>query len=80
MQTELKEAMDLSDFEPIETAPRDGTKVLVACDAHPEFGAHLMGWSKARTRWEGWAFALMRKVPTLWDEVQPQPTHWKPDN
>lgn len=72
--------MDLSNFEPIESAPLDGTKVIVACEGHPEFGAHLMGWSKIHRRWEGWAFALMRKVPTWWDESQPQPTHWKPAN
>lgn len=72
--------MDLSNFEPIESAPRDGTSVIVACEGHPEFGAHLMGWSNAHRRWEGWAFALMRKVPTWWDETQPQPTHWKHAN
>lgn len=69
--------MDLSSFEPIESAPRDGTKVIVVCERRPEFGAHLMGWSNARNRWEGIAFALMRKVPTWWDESQPQPTHFK---
>ena len=73
-----KKAMDLSSFTPIETPPRDGTKVLIVCEKHPEFGAHLMGWSQARRRWEGWAFALMRKVPTWWDESRPQPSHWKP--
>lgn len=69
--------MDLSEFKPIEMAPRDGTAVIVACDEHPEFGAHLMGWSSANRRWEGQAFALLRKVPAWWDEQQPQPTHFK---
>lgn len=69
--------MDLTDFEPIENAPRDGTRVIVACEGHPEFGAHTMRWSNARHRWEGQAFALMRKVPSWWDESQPQPTHFK---
>ncbi len=72
--------MDLNNFEPIESAPRDGTKVFVACEGRPEFGAHLMGWSKARRRWEGLAFALLRKVPSWWDESQPQPTHFKRAN
>lgn len=72
--------MDLSNFEPIESAPLDGTTVIIAREGHPEFGAHLMGWSNANSRWEGWAFALMRKVPTWWDESQPQPTHWKHAN
>lgn len=70
--------MDLSTFFPIDTAPRDGTPVILICDTHPEFGAHVMAWSKSRKRWEGWALALVRKVRTWWDESQPQPTHWKP--
>ena len=70
-------AMNMSDFAPIESAPRDGTKVIVACEGHPEFGVHVMGWSSANRRWEGQVFALMRKVPTWWDESQPQPTHFK---
>ena len=69
--------MDLSDFEPIESAPQDGTPVILACDAHPEFGAHVMAWSTANKRWEGWAFGVVRKVKTWWDVGQPQPTHWK---
>lgn len=69
--------MDLTDFEPIERAPRDGTLVIVACDGHPEFGAHVMGWSNANRRWEGQVFTVMRKVPSWWDESQPQPTHFK---
>ena len=72
--------MDLSSFSTIASAPLDGTPVLVACDKHPEFGVHLMGWSKQAKRWEGWAFAVVRKVRTWWDEAQPQPTHWKRPN
>lgn len=34
----------------------------------------------ARAIFQPWAFALMRKVPTWWDETQPQPTHWKHAN
>lgn len=70
-------AMDLTEFEPIESAPRDGTLVVLACYGHPEFGAHVMGWSRVNCRWEGRVFALMRKVPSWWDESQPQPTHYK---
>ena len=69
--------MDLTDFEPIERAPYDGTLVIVVCDRHPEFGEHVMGWSSANRRWEGQVFALMRKMPSWWDESQPQPTHFK---
>jgi len=69
--------MDLSTFDPIDAAPRDGTPVIVACERHPEFGQHVMGWSSANRRWEGRAFALLGKLPTWWDESQPQPTHFK---
>ncbi|TXH00081.1 MAG: hypothetical protein E6R08_01190 [Nevskiaceae bacterium] len=69
--------MDLTDFNQIATAPLDGTPVFVACEQHPEFGVHVMEWSKRNNRWEGWAYATVRKVRTWWDEAQPQPTHWK---
>ncbi|MBV7542209.1 hypothetical protein [Acidovorax sp. sic0104] len=59
--------MDLNEFEPIERAPRDGTPVILACEGHPEFGSQLMAWSGANRRWEGHAFALLRKVPSWWD-------------
>ncbi len=69
--------MSVEGFLPIEQAPRDGTPVLVTCESHPEFGTHLMMWSKKNSRWEGWAFAVVRKVRTWWDETQPQPTHFR---
>jgi len=68
---------NLAGFLPIEKAPRDGTLVILVSEGHPEFGAQVMGWSHTRCRWEGQAFALMLKVPTWWDEFQPQPTHFK---
>lgn len=70
--------MDLSTFRRIESAPLDGTPVQLVCERHPEFGVHVMAWSTANRRWEGWAFAMVRKVRTWWDVAQPQPTHWKP--
>lgn len=69
--------MDLTSYNLIESAPRDGTPVILVCESHPEFGAHVMAWSKANNRWEGWAFAIARRVKTWWDVAQPQPTHWK---
>lgn len=38
---------------------------------------HLMGCSNARNRWKGLPFALMRKVPSWWDESEPLPTYFK---
>jgi hypothetical protein len=69
--------MSLEGFLPIDEAPRDGTPVLLACETNPELGTHLMMWSSKNKRWEGWAFAVVRKVRTWWDEAQPQPTHFK---
>lgn len=43
MEIERKHAMDLSNFEPIESAPRDGTSVIVACEGHPEFVKESLG-------------------------------------
>ncbi len=42
--------MNLADFQPIDMAPLDGTPVLVTCEAHPELGAHVMGWSTKAQR------------------------------
>jgi len=65
------------EWQPIKTAPRDGTPVRLKCDARPDFGEHCMAWSR-RNRWEGRAFAICRSVATWWDEAAPQPTHWQP--
>jgi len=61
---------------PIESVPRDGTLVHVKCEPHPEFGEHTMWWDPAHKRWAGYAFTVMRRVDTWWDEAAPQPTHW----
>lgn len=37
----------------------------------------MMMWSSKNKRWEGWSFAVVRKVRTWWHEAQPQPTHFK---
>jgi hypothetical protein len=67
----------MSAWQPIETAPKDGTPVRLKCEAHPEFGEHLMWWEAKSERWECDLYAPMRKVRAWWDLEQPQPTHWK---
>lgn len=64
------------DWQAIESAPRDGTPVQLKCETHPEYGEHLMYWDARRRRWAGYAFAVMRRVDTWWDEEAAQPTHW----
>lgn len=64
-------------WQPIETAPRDGTVVRLKCAARPEFGEHAMKWSQFRMRWEGVIFAPMRRIYIWWDEKAEQPTHWR---
>lgn len=65
-------------FEPIETAPKDGTIVVLTCQSKPEFGEHVMAWSKSRNRWEGMHFGYIGSTPTYWDTEIEQPTHWRP--
>ena len=65
----------LGDWQPISTAPMDGRTILVRNKNYPN--AHAMGWSSARKRWEGMAFAPMRSVPTWWDENAEQPDEWR---
>lgn len=64
-------------WEPIASVPKDGTIVWLKCEHKPEYGNHLMEWSKRRKRWEGTVFAPCRRIKTWWDEDVEQPTHWK---
>ncbi len=61
------------DWQPITTAPVDGTPIVLKCESRPDFGSHVMAWSQRRKRWEGEAFAMVRVVPTWWDEAAEQP-------
>jgi hypothetical protein len=71
----LRTSAGLGDWQPISTAPLDGRVILVRCKKFPN--AHAMGWSSVRKRWEGMAYALMRAVPTWWDETAEQPDQWR---
>lgn len=65
-------------FNPIDTAPRDGTAVYVLREDRPLWGSHLLGWNPKSKRWEGMSFATMGPLKIFWDTKLVQPTHWLP--
>lgn len=64
----------MSEWQPIETAPRDGTIVRVWRE---EFGEFVMAWNDKRSRWEGKHWGPIRALSIWWDIDAPQPTHWR---
>lgn len=69
----------MSDWQPIATAPKDGTVVLLANDAHPEMGVHAMAWKAEMGHWEGHQFTPGTHGARFWDrDATNQPTHWQP--
>lgn len=67
-------------WQPIETAPKDGTRVIVG---HPEMTSTVSrwgGWSELRAdgsldnRHLGWTNTAAMGLGLL----KPQPTHWQP--
>ena len=68
--------MSESEWNTIDSAPKDGTTILLMCFGEPQFGEHALFWRNGR--WEGIAFAVLGVVTTIWDQDKPQPTHWRP--
>ena len=66
----------MGDWQPISTAPKDGTLVVLKCEHRPEYGEHVLKWS--HQKWNGMWFTPMRRIRVFWDEHAEQPTHWKP--
>jgi hypothetical protein len=60
----------MSDWLPIESAPRDGTKVLVGCNWHPMFVVASFKNGKWTVSWD----AVPLDEDSGWDEL----THWAP--
>lgn len=58
-------------WQPIETAPKDGTPLILFCDDVVGMGQYLLrDW----TEWEGWQFMTPVKL-----QVRAfKPTHWMP--
>jgi len=61
-------AHPMTEWQPIETAPRDGTRFW-AFQASKEAEQYICWWKEDFAHWEGWQ--------TVWDD-EPEPTHWMP--
>lgn len=61
------------DWQPIATAPRNGTLIRVR---HPEHGAHLVQWDRRRKVWKGTDFGIMGPIRWHWTKTAEQPTEW----
>lgn len=57
----------MADWQPIETAPKDGTRVLLHTPDTHRYSPVLGSWSDFEERWEEWG-----------DYYPCYPTHWMP--
>ncbi len=62
-------------WQPIETAPKDGTLVLLRNAEHAPMQA--LGWNRQTKRWEGKAFTALGVRRVVWDEESAPPTEWR---
>lgn len=63
-------------WQPIKTAPRDGTLVHLRCPKYGEVRA-LWHWDVCNERWATSIHGVMGIVRACWDEHAQQPTEWK---
>jgi len=73
-------AMIVSPWQPIETAPRDGTKILVS---HPDMGVEITEWYEiTQTNYVEFEGGLYRKERAIfyagWNNNGHHATHWQP--
>jgi len=59
---------DVDPWQPIETAPKDGTKFL-AYEGRAENKRYECWWQEDFSNWSGWQD---------WWDSEPEPTHWQP--
>lgn len=59
----------MSDWQPIETAPRNGEEILVAFGGFDSVCPLVMAWNELYEEWE---------IPACGICVQDKPTHWMP--
>jgi hypothetical protein len=64
----------MSEWQPIETAPKDGTVVLVNDYEAQEGAAYVMAYWQSGSDWSGWAYEdeMLNDAQPL----GPSPTHW----
>lgn len=67
----LAAASEDHDWQPIETAPKDGTRVILSWGGKSVNGFYLDN-SRTSTPWAGWRVESMVVQPTG------KPTHWQP--
>lgn len=71
----------MSDWQHIDTAPKDGTRLLLFCrDYDPPFFVGNYNWTELPTDhedyWAGWSFS--EELISNHCEIEPEPTHWMP--
>lgn len=63
-----------AEYQPIETAPKDGTSIIVTDMKH---GDHLMFWKDGV--WQGKHYGIIGPIRIYWDESVSPLTHWRPN-
>jgi len=66
----------MNDWNPIETAPRDGTLVRLRSPKHGQVNA-LWHWDYLNDRWVTRIPGMMGILNATWDENDQQPTEWQ---
>ena len=62
-----------ADWQPIETAPKDGRRILIYADIFP--GIVVAHWQERNITGEGW---VMDPESESWGAHDAKPTHWMP--
>lgn len=64
----------MSEWQPIETAPRDGTEILGWC----EIGVVVVSWNEQRFHKNPKPYWDSNRQSVTWMREYCQPTHWQP--
>lgn len=63
----------MSEWQPIETAPKDGTEIFTAKMKPERFGSYFYA---VRSKWRGSEWVM--DLGDRWSPFDPDPTHWMP--